>query len=85
MNLNNEYFFSINSEPSLSEKLMQNVDRIWFERGDWRDISEESLEQSIDNGSQEAESVDAEEVEPPAPHPEFDIMKLRELVVNKLL
>lgn len=64
---------------------MQNVDRIWFERGDWRDISEKSLEQSIEYGSQEAESVDAEETEAPATHPEFDIMKLRESVVNKLL
>ncbi|KAI8088975.1 subunit 17 of mediator complex-domain-containing protein [Halteromyces radiatus] len=35
------------TELSLPEQLMQNVDRIWYERGDWKDITEEQLKQKI--------------------------------------
>ncbi|KAI8150440.1 subunit 17 of mediator complex-domain-containing protein [Fennellomyces sp. T-0311] len=78
-------------EPSLSEKLMQKVDRIWYERGDWRNITEESLKESIRNNEDNDEAVDAtNDLQSAVPAtaqqqpPGFDIVKVRESVVNKL-
>ncbi|CAO3629132.1 unnamed protein product [Cunninghamella echinulata] len=31
------------TEVSLPDQLMRNVNCIWFERGDWKDITEEDL------------------------------------------
>lgn len=68
---------------------MQSVDRIWFERGEWKDITEKSLSQSM--YSQEPTLTETESDEdhdsplsiqlPPA---NYDIGKLRESVINKL-
>lgn len=35
------------SDLSLPEQLMRNVDRVWYERGDWKDITEENLQQQL--------------------------------------
>ncbi|KAI9030150.1 subunit 17 of mediator complex-domain-containing protein [Phycomyces nitens] len=79
------------TEQSLPEKLMQNVDRIWMERGDWRDLSESDLKKSIESKDTEEDQIKTHENEsdPPtqptaAPTPGFDIVKLRESVLNKL-
>ncbi|KAF7728673.1 hypothetical protein EC973_005710 [Apophysomyces ossiformis] len=80
----------------LADRLMQTVDRIWTERGDWKDISESTLERSItqkerqQNGdtssakdqSKVDESASVHSQAPVAPG--FDMIKLRESVVNKL-
>ncbi|KAI9489086.1 subunit 17 of mediator complex-domain-containing protein [Zychaea mexicana] len=78
-------------EPSLPEKLMEKVDRIWYERGDWRNITEESLKTSIQNKEEnDGETSDAindmQSVVPAVQQqpPGFDIVKVRESVVNKL-
>lgn len=79
---------------------MERVDRIWRERGDWRNLSEESLERSIataSSASSAEESSASEEssqsnlgegqthaMEQQLP-PGFDIIKLRESVINKFL
>jgi len=34
-------------ETTFQNKLMENVNRIWFERGEWKNISGESLEESV--------------------------------------
>ena len=68
---------------------MQKVDRIWYERGDWRSITEDSLKESIEN----KQDVDGETTDAisdlqsvaPTPPPGFDIVKVRDSVVNKLL
>ncbi|KAI8088072.1 subunit 17 of mediator complex-domain-containing protein [Gilbertella persicaria] len=85
------------AETSLPEKLMQSVDRVWFERGEWKDITEDSLEKSIEkkeNAMQddrdESEQEDMPSTSIPTiaqqqqPPPGFDIVKLRESVINKL-
>lgn len=73
---------------------MQSVDRIWFERGEWKDISEESLLQSIEKENEENELDDGAEGQlndenslllPNVPPAGYDIGKLRESVINKLL
>lgn len=68
---------------------MDNVDRIWFERGDWRDISEESLQQSItavdDDTSSEANDKDANNQSVSGAPSGFDMARVRESVHNKLL
>ncbi|CEP13960.1 hypothetical protein [Parasitella parasitica] len=80
----------LKTDTSLPEKLMQSVDRIWFERGEWKDISEKSLMASIEKRKQQPESkknqqVDAENALPSMTLPPgFDIAKLRESVINKL-
>ncbi|KAI9259659.1 subunit 17 of mediator complex-domain-containing protein [Phascolomyces articulosus] len=84
-------------DPSLPEKLMERVDRIWFERGDWKNITEESLKASIQNNDEndgEANDTinDIQSVAPAAQQqqqqqqqqPGFDIVKVRDSVVNKL-
>jgi hypothetical protein len=75
---------------------MQTVDRVWFERGDWKDITEASLEASMkkqqeDSTDEKDEKKDTElaskdesQLAAAAP-PGLDIMKLRESVINKLL
>lgn len=68
---------------------MQSVDRIWFERGEWKDITEKSLSQSLNNQEQTLNETDSDEEQetsqivhlPPAG---YDIGKLRESVINKL-
>lgn len=68
---------------------MQSVDRIWFERGEWKDITEKSLSQSMDSQEPtltETDSDDEHDIPltiqlPPAG---YDIGKLRESVINKL-
>lgn len=68
---------------------MQRVDRIWFERGDWRSLSEDSLEKSLHSQSDDTDTKETTHAEQPTPldqpPPGFDVMKLRESVVNKLL
>ena len=76
---------------------METVDRIWYERGDWRDITEESLRASIQNSEEqngEANNDATNDVQSVAPTtqqqqlqlpPGFDIVKVRDSVVNKLL
>ncbi|KAI7848925.1 subunit 17 of mediator complex-domain-containing protein [Circinella umbellata] len=83
-------------EPSLPAKLMETVDRIWYERGDWRDITEENLKASIQNSEEQNGEAnndatnDVQSVTPTTqqqqlqPPPGFDIVKVRESVVNKL-
>jgi hypothetical protein len=34
-------------EATFQNKLMENVNRIWFERGEWKNISGEVLEESV--------------------------------------
>jgi hypothetical protein len=34
-------------ESTFQNKLMENVNRIWFERGEWKNISGESLEENV--------------------------------------
>lgn len=75
---------------------MQSVDRIWFERGEWKDISEKSLMASIQRRQQqpalEEEEEDTEAQSTPTENalpsqslpPGLDIAKLRESVINKL-
>ncbi|CAO3639955.1 unnamed protein product [Mucor hiemalis] len=72
---------------------MQSVDRIWFERGEWKDISEESLLQLIEKENGENELDDGAEGQlndenslllPNVPPAGYDIGKLRESVINKL-
>lgn len=69
---------------------MQSVDRIWFERGEWKDITEASLLESIQNQKEgisndnQDTAVDDKE-NAFLPPPGFDINKLRESVINKLL
>ncbi|ORZ22626.1 subunit 17 of mediator complex-domain-containing protein [Absidia repens] len=36
-----------NTDLSLSEQLVRNVDRVWRERGDWKDITEEGLQREL--------------------------------------
>lgn len=68
---------------------MQTVDRIWFERGEWKDITEQSLQEStlVDKeekdvkNDEQIESQEQQQVVPPG----FDVVKLRESVINKLL
>ncbi|KAI8371699.1 subunit 17 of mediator complex-domain-containing protein [Radiomyces spectabilis] len=84
----------LKDQVPLQEKLMQNVDRIWFERGDWRDISESKLETAIDTTDDTESPVQADTTETPrpndplsnamAPPPGLDIIRLRESVINKL-
>ncbi|KAI8644710.1 subunit 17 of mediator complex-domain-containing protein [Parasitella parasitica] len=80
----------LKTDTSLPEKLMQSVDRIWFERGEWKDISEKSLMASIEKRKQQPELEKKQEIEtenaPPSMTlpPGFDIAKLRESVINKL-
>lgn len=70
---------------------MQSVDRIWFERGEWKDITEQSLSHSSDK-SPEATLVatDLDDVADENAHYSnqmpagYDISKLRESVINKL-
>ncbi|KAG0164754.1 RNA polymerase II mediator complex subunit [Apophysomyces sp. BC1034] len=76
---------------------MQTVDRIWFERGDWKDISESSLQKSIaqkeiQHDTENALATDQSKVDESASvhsqaqvPPGFDMMKLRGSVVNKLV
>lgn len=71
---------------------MQSVDRIWFERGEWKDITEASLRESIENQKQgntndeKSPDSDTDDKENAfLPPPGFDINKLRESVINKLL
>lgn len=69
--------------------MMQTVDRIWFERGEWKDITEQSLQEStlVDKeekdvkNDEQIESQEQQQVVPPG----FDVVKLRESVINKLL
>ncbi|KAI8060026.1 subunit 17 of mediator complex-domain-containing protein [Gongronella butleri] len=35
------------TDLTLDEQLMRNVDRIWFERGDWKDITEKGLKDAL--------------------------------------
>ncbi|OAD02892.1 hypothetical protein MUCCIDRAFT_162495 [Mucor lusitanicus CBS 277.49] len=74
---------------------MQSVDRIWFERGEWKDISEKSLMASIKRRQQQPELEGDDDEEEQQIHaenalpthalpPGFDIAKLRESVINKL-
>lgn len=78
------------TDTSLPEKLMQSVDRIWFERGEWKDISEKSLIASIEKRKQQPELEEEQEIETENALPSmtlppgFDITKLRESVINKL-
>ncbi|KAI8984010.1 subunit 17 of mediator complex-domain-containing protein [Mycotypha africana] len=87
-------------EINLSEKLMTTVDRIWFERGEWKDITEKSLLESIqkkdevdlkdEEGSatttSDAVTLNKPSQQPQQPQiPEMDIIKLRELVINQFL
>ncbi|KAL0076399.1 subunit 17 of mediator complex-domain-containing protein [Phycomyces blakesleeanus] len=79
------------TEQSLPEKLMQNVDRIWMERGDWRDLSESDLKKAIESKDTEEDQAQTHENEADqttqptlVPTPGFDIVKLRESVLNKL-
>jgi hypothetical protein len=83
---------SIVSETTLPEQLMQSVDRIWFERGEWKDISENSLLQSIERKRdhedlEHDQALDNLEDQDAliSTQPGFDIVKLRESVINKLL
>ncbi|KAI9283219.1 subunit 17 of mediator complex-domain-containing protein [Sporodiniella umbellata] len=75
-------------EVPLAEKMMQTVDRVWFERGEWKNITEESLGESTTPGEKkkepEDELVDIQDQIQAVP-PGFDVNKLRESVVNKLL
>ncbi|KAI7903858.1 subunit 17 of mediator complex-domain-containing protein [Cokeromyces recurvatus] len=80
----------LKSDVPLPEKLMQTVDRVWFERGEWKDITEKSLLESIDKKKRQLEQVDnttdenaltTTSLQPP---PGLDIVKLRESVINKL-
>lgn len=81
--------FTHSSEPSLPEKLMENVDRIWFERGEWRDINEETLQQSIaamnDDTRSEANDKDINNQSVAGQPSGFDMARVRESVHNKLL
>ena len=76
---------------------MHSVDRIWFERGEWKDITETSLKKAIEE-QQDKKQEDQDENKQDAPSlpnsmpstaqpppPGFDIIKLRESVINKLL
>lgn len=70
---------------------MQSVDRIWFERGEWKDISEKSLLQSISNEEEKENNLESDDetdenafITNNLP-PGYDIGKLRESVINKLL
>ncbi|RCH99308.1 RNA polymerase II mediator complex subunit [Rhizopus azygosporus] len=87
----------LKTEVPLAEKTMQNVDRIWFERGEWKDITEQSLKESIAKGNErveekkeQKESAEQQQLQlqqqqqgQMAP-PGMDIVKLRESVINKL-
>ncbi|KAI7864577.1 subunit 17 of mediator complex-domain-containing protein [Spinellus fusiger] len=78
------------TEQSLAEKLMQNVDRIWLERGDWRDVSETDLQHAILSKDTTDSLVSSSVTDTATPQPAvstphgMDIIKLRECVVNKL-
>lgn len=68
---------------------MQTVDRIWFERGEWKDITEKSLQEStlVDKEEKDVkndEQIESQELQQVVP-PGFDVVKLRESVINKLL
>jgi hypothetical protein len=41
------FLFIYYRELSLPEQLMRNVDRVWYERGDWNDITEEGLQGAL--------------------------------------
>ncbi|KAG1474217.1 hypothetical protein G6F56_000486 [Rhizopus delemar] len=75
-------------EVPLAEKMMQTVDRVWFERGEWKDITEQSLQNSTSTETNENDvkddSVDNQDLLQTVP-PGFDVGKLRDSVVNKLL
>ncbi|PHZ17525.1 uncharacterized protein RHIMIDRAFT_232952 [Rhizopus microsporus ATCC 52813] len=87
----------LKTEVPLAEKTMQNVDRIWFERGEWKDITEQSLKESIAKGNErveekkeQKESAEQQQLQlqqqqqgQMAPSG-MDIVKLRESVINKL-
>jgi hypothetical protein len=69
--------------------MMQTVDRIWFERGEWKDITEKSLQEStlVDKEEKDVkndEQIESQELQQVVP-PGFDVVKLRESVINKLL
>ena len=68
---------------------MQSVDRIWFERGEWKDITEKSLLQSIETKDQQTTQEESdqpqENLENALPTQAYDLGKLRESVINKLL
>lgn len=68
--------------------MMQTVDRVWFERGEWKDITEQSLQNSTSTETNENDvkddSVDNQDLLQTVP-PGFDVGKLRDSVVNKLL
>ncbi|KAI9365228.1 subunit 17 of mediator complex-domain-containing protein [Pilaira anomala] len=91
VDITNEGQEILKTETTLPEKLMQSVDRIWFERGEWKDITEQSLSHSSDK-SPEATLVvtDLDEVADENAHSSnqmpagYDISKLRESVINKL-
>ncbi|KAI9482864.1 MAG: subunit 17 of mediator complex-domain-containing protein [Benjaminiella poitrasii] len=82
----------LKTDVPLPEKLMQTVDRVWFERGKWKGITEKSLLDSIEkrnnqtnNDHQDTDDQDTS-ITPQLPQapPGFDIVKLRESVINKL-
>ncbi|KAI8972784.1 subunit 17 of mediator complex-domain-containing protein [Pilobolus umbonatus] len=75
------------TEQTIPEKLMQSVDRIWYERGDWKDITEESLKLSSESNTRvqkENSRNNQQNTQPTYTQPGLDIIKLRESVVNKL-
>ncbi|KAI7896605.1 subunit 17 of mediator complex-domain-containing protein [Mucor mucedo] len=89
VDITNEGQEILKTETTLPEKLMQSVDRIWFERGEWKDITEKSLSQSLNSQEPTLVETDSDEEQdapqsvqlPPAG---YDIGKLRESVINKL-
>jgi hypothetical protein len=71
---------------------METAGRIWNERGEWKDITEESLLAAIESPmevddeqkqkSEEGEQNAAAVIRPPC---DYDIFRLRDHVVNKLM
>ncbi|KAI9315286.1 subunit 17 of mediator complex-domain-containing protein [Dichotomocladium elegans] len=75
------------NDAPLPTRLMEKVDRIWFERGEWRNITEESLERSIavTDDESSSESIEKDTTQPVVSQaPGFDLAKVRDSVTNKL-
>ncbi|ORX58704.1 hypothetical protein DM01DRAFT_1381378 [Hesseltinella vesiculosa] len=83
----------LKADLTLDEQLMRNVDRIWFERGDWKQITEQGLQQAIAKQTSTKDAPSQPDLQQPIDTvsttdepsvPAVDLAKLRESVISKL-
>ncbi|KAI8344236.1 subunit 17 of mediator complex-domain-containing protein [Chlamydoabsidia padenii] len=68
----------LKNDLSLPEQLMRDVDRVWYERGDWKDITEEQLRQQLTSGDNNKDTNTATDAEANTFEGEQQLQKLDE-------